>query len=116
MNLTAANTAIVLDSTADFPEGPERFPNWRTVPLYVNFGDTSYRDYVDLGPDELYSRLADAPEPPRTSQPTPGDFAAVYEELSGYERILSLQLPRRRSRGRSRARRQPRRRPATPCV
>ncbi|HEY4347020.1 MAG TPA: DegV family protein [Gaiellaceae bacterium] len=92
MELTAANTAIVLDSTADFPQGPERFPNWRIVPLYVNFGETSYRDYVDLGPDELYERLVDAPQPPTTSQPTPGDFAAVYEELAGYERILSLQL------------------------
>ncbi len=92
MKLSAANTAIVLDSTADFPEGGERYPNWRIVPLYVNFGGTSYRDYVDLGPDELYSRLADAPQPPTTSQPTPGDFLAVYEELAGYERILSLQL------------------------
>ena len=58
MNLTAENTAIVLDSTADFPEAPERFPNWRVVPLYVRFGDESYRDYVDLGPDEFYARLA----------------------------------------------------------
>jgi len=46
MNLTATNTAIVLDSTADFPEAPKRFPNWRVVPLYVLFGDQSYRDYV----------------------------------------------------------------------
>ena len=63
------------------------------MPLYVNFGDESYRDYVDLGPDEFYARLADAAEPPTTSQPTPGDFLAVYEELApDYERILSLQL------------------------
>jgi len=93
MNLTAANTAVVLDSTADFPDAPERFPGWRVVPLYVNLGGRSYRDYVDLGPDELYARLASAATPPTTSQPTPGDFLAVYEELAGrYERILSLQL------------------------
>jgi DegV family protein with EDD domain len=93
VRLTAANTAIVLDSTADFPQGPERFSNWRIVPLYVNFGAMSYRDYVDLGPDEFYARLPDAPEQPTTSQPTPGDFLAVYEDLAGaYERIYSLQL------------------------
>jgi DegV family protein with EDD domain len=93
VRLTAANTAIVLDSTADFPAGVERFPNWRMVPLYVNFGETSYRDYVDLGPDEFYARLSDALEPPTTSQPTPADFLAVYEELAGaYDRIYSLQL------------------------
>jgi DegV family protein with EDD domain len=92
MKLTAENTAIVLDSTADFPEGPERFPNWRIVPLYVNIGGESYRDYVDLPPDELYRRL-EAGESATTSQPTPGDFLAVYEELAPrYERIYSLQL------------------------
>jgi len=92
MNLTSENTAIVLDSTADFPEGPERFPNWRIVPLYVNIGGESYRDYVDLPPAELYRRL-EAGESATTSQPTPGDFVAVYEELAPrYERIYSLQL------------------------
>jgi DegV family protein with EDD domain len=93
VKLTGSNTAIVLDSTADFPEARERFSNWRVVPLYVRFGERSYRDYVELGPDEFYARLADAPEPPRTAAPAPGDFAAVYEELTGrYERVLSLQL------------------------
>lgn len=92
MELTAANTAIVLDSTADFPEGPERFRNWSIVPLYVHFGDDSYRDYVDLSPNEFYERLRAAKELPTTSQPTPGDFTAAYEGLSSYERIYSLQI------------------------
>ena len=92
MQLTAQNTAIVVDSTADFPEAPERFPNWRVVPLYVRFGDESFRDYVELGPADFYERLRAAPETPSTSQPTPGDFLAVYEELVAYERILSLHI------------------------
>ena len=92
MNLTSLNTAIVLDSTADFPEAPERFPNWRVVPLYVRFGDESYRDYVELGPTEFYARLRTASVLPTTSQPTPGDFVAAYEELGGYERVLSLHI------------------------
>jgi DegV family protein with EDD domain len=92
MDLTTANTAIVLDSTADFPEANERFPNWRMVPLYVRFGDDSRRDYVEIGPQEFYARLRTVTELPTTSQPTPGDFLAVYDELSGYERIYSLQI------------------------
>jgi DegV family protein with EDD domain len=92
MRLTAANTAIVLDSTADFPEAPERFPNWRVVPLYVRFGDESFRDYVELGPERFYERLRTAPELPTTSQPTPGDFLAVYEELGSFERVYSLHI------------------------
>jgi fatty acid kinase fatty acid binding subunit len=92
VKLTAQNTAIVLDSTADFPEAPERFPNWRVVPLYVLFGDESYRDYEELSPTEFYARLRTAPELPTTSQPTPGDFLAAYEQLSSYDRIYSLHL------------------------
>jgi DegV family protein with EDD domain len=93
MRLTAENTAIVLDSTADFPAAPDLYPGWRIVPLYVNLDGTSYRDYVDLQPAELYARLASAARPPTTAQPTPGDFFEVYEDLlPRYERILSLQL------------------------
>ena len=92
MNLTAQNTAIVLDSTADFPEAPARFPNWRVVPLYVLFGDESYRDYVELSPEAFYARLRTADQLPTTSQPTPGDFLATYEALGGYERIYSLHI------------------------
>jgi DegV family protein with EDD domain len=92
VKLTAENTAIVVDSTADFPEAPQRFSNWRIVPLYVRFGDESFRDYVELAPDDFYQRLKAAEHTPTTSQPTPGDFLAAYEELSGYERILSLHI------------------------
>jgi DegV family protein with EDD domain len=92
VNLTAENTAIVLDSTADFPEAPRRFPNWRVVPLYVLFGDESYRDYVELAPAEFYARLRTSDQLPTTSQPTPGDFVQTYEELRAYERIYSLHI------------------------
>jgi len=92
VRLSAENTAIVVDSTADFPEAPQRFANWRVVPLYVRFGDESFRDYVELGPEDFYGRLRGAAETPSTSQPTPGDFVAAYEELAGYERILSLHI------------------------
>jgi fatty acid kinase fatty acid binding subunit len=93
VNLTAANTAIVLDSTADFTDEAKRFPNWRVVPLYVRFGDESFRDYVDLGPDQFYARLRTSTVTPTTSQPTPGDFLATYEGLAGrYDRIYSLHI------------------------
>jgi DegV family protein with EDD domain len=92
VNLTADNTAIVLDSTADFPEAPQRFANWRVVPLYVRFGDESYKDYIELSPAEFYARLRTAPELPTTSQPTPGDFLETYEQLAAYDRIYSLHI------------------------
>jgi DegV family protein with EDD domain len=92
VNLTVENTAIVLDSTADFPDASEHYANWRVVPLYVNFGTQSYKDGVELTAHEFYERLRTSPEPPTTSQPTPADFLAVYEELGAYERVLSIHI------------------------
>jgi len=97
VRLTAANTAIVLDSTSDLPGAVAEFPNWRVVPLYVRFGDESFRDYVDLSPSQFYDRLRAAQSLPATSQPSPGDFAAVYDELAGYERVISLHISGRLS-------------------
>ena len=87
----------MLDSTADFPEAQERFSNMRVVPLYVAFGEDSFRDYVELDPHTFYARLRTAPTTPTTSQPTPQDFLERYEELAGYERIYSLHISSRLS-------------------
>jgi len=92
VNLTTDNTAIVLDSVSDYPEAAARFPNMRFVPLYVRFGDETYRDYVDLGPKGFYEKLRTATELPATSQPTPQDFLTAYEDLAEYERIYVLNV------------------------
>jgi DegV family protein with EDD domain len=95
VTLTTENTAIVLDSTSDYPEAAARFPNMRFVPLYVRFGDDTYRDYVELGPAEFYEKLRTSPVTPATAQPTPQDFVTAYEELGSYERIYSLHVSSR---------------------
>jgi DegV family protein with EDD domain len=92
VNLTIENTAVVLDSTSDYPEAPARFPNMRFVPLYVRFGDDTYRDYVELSPAEFFEKLRSSSVLPATSQPTPQDFVATYDELAGYERIYSVHV------------------------
>ncbi|MFL5954130.1 MAG: DegV family protein [Gaiellaceae bacterium] len=93
MTLTAENTAVVLDSTSDFADASQRFPNFRVVPLYVLFGGESLKDYVDITPDRFYERLRASADLPTTSQPTPGDFLAAYEELAPqYENIRVLTI------------------------
>jgi fatty acid-binding protein DegV len=80
MELTTDNTAVVLDSTSDYPEAPTRFPNMRFVPLYVRFGDDTYRDHGSRR-RVLRSVLA---RHVMTSQPTLQDSVAAYEELAAY--------------------------------
>jgi len=73
---------IVTDSTADLPPALAEELGVTVVPLYVRFGDETYRDRIDITEDKFYQRLLNDPIHPSTSQPTPQDFANVYHELS----------------------------------
>ena len=52
------------------------------VPLYVRFGEDIYRDRVDITTEEFYHRLVNEATLPSTTQPTPNDFAEVYDKLA----------------------------------
>jgi DegV family protein with EDD domain len=68
--------AIVTDSTSDIEPAKAREQGITVVPLFVIFGDRSYKDYVELSRAEFYRKLQNEPVLPITSQPT----AAMYEE------------------------------------
>ena len=73
--------AVVTDSTSDIPS--EMAAEWgiRVIPCYINFGDESFLDQVQLSRDEFYQRLTTATVPPTTAAPPPGLFAEAYTEL-----------------------------------
>jgi len=84
---------IVTDSTADLPPQLAMDLGVTIVPVYVRFGDQIYRDRVDISEDEFYQRLLHDPVHPSTIQPTPQDFADVYQKLSlEAEGIISIHL------------------------
>jgi DegV family protein with EDD domain len=86
--------ALVTDSTAYLPADVVAEQGITVVPLYVNFGDESYRDNVDILPDDFYARLPTAKVMPSTSQPSRGDFATVYQRLAdqGATAIISIHI------------------------
>lgn len=87
------NIKIVTDSTADLPRELAEDLGITVVPLYVRFGNETYRDRVDISEDEFYQRLLNDPIHPNTSQPTPQDFANVYEKLSQQaDGIISIHI------------------------
>lgn len=73
---------IVTDSTADLPSSVIEELGITVVPLYVRFGEKVYRDRVDISDEEFYQRLQHDPVHPNTTQPTPQDFAEVYQKLA----------------------------------
>ncbi len=84
---------IVTDTGADLPADMLKALDIPAVPVYIYFGDKAYKDGIDIGPDELYQRLAEGPIHPTTTQPMPVDFANLYRELAkDYDEIISIHL------------------------
>ncbi len=84
---------IITDSTCDIPDGSIGDLGIRVVPIYLRFGEKTYRDGVDIRKDEFYSMLTSSPIYPATSQPNPEDFASVYKEYCGTaDGIVSIHI------------------------
>ena len=85
---------IVTDSTCDLPEGVVTEHGITVVPLYINFGDQSYLDGVELSRQEFYERLPDYESPPTTAAPGPEMFRRTYERLAdeGATEVLSIHI------------------------
>ena len=85
---------IVSDSTAGLAPEYIRQHRIRIVPLYIEMEGKTYRDGIDITPEEFYARLPHCDPLPVTSQPSVGDFLQVYQELAqeGVEGIISVHL------------------------
>jgi DegV family protein with EDD domain len=84
---------VITDSTSDMPEGLANELGIRVVPIYLRFGDKTYRDGVDITKDEFYSMLVSSAVHPATSQPNPEDFTSVYKEYcDNVEGIVSIHI------------------------
>lgn len=66
--------AIVSDTAADLADVILDRHRIALVPLQVTFGDRTFKDRVELRPEEFYTRLRESKQLPTTSQPSPGDF------------------------------------------
>lgn len=85
--------AIITDSTAYLPANYVEEFGVTVVPLTLQWDGASYRDGVDILPDEFYTRLSDSKTLPTTSQATVNDFTQVYKKLmdEGFD-ILTLPI------------------------
>jgi DegV family protein with EDD domain len=75
-----AAVAVVTDSTSELDPAMQARYGVDVVPLFVNFGDTRYRDTIDLSRDDFYRKLHDEAALPTTSQPTSAMFEDVFRE------------------------------------
>ncbi len=85
---------IVTDSTCDLP--PPYYDEYQiaVVPVSIQFGNESYLDGVTIDRPTFYRKIEEMGLVPKTSQPSPGQFAEVYRAFAqqGYDTILSLHI------------------------
>lgn len=91
--MTKKPIAWVVDSTAYVSPVLANHPDVFVVPLNIHFGQEQYADGIDLTTTELYDRIRNAEEFPKTSQPAAGEFATLYEKISeAYESIIAVHV------------------------
>jgi len=73
---------VVTDSCSDITPQLAQELGINVVPLYVQFGDETYRDNVDLSTEEFYHKLEISKIHPTTSTATPAEFANLFNKLA----------------------------------
>lgn len=85
--------AIMTDSTAYIPVELRKKLHIHMVPLSVVFGDSSYREEIDITTEQFYQKVRGAEKLPTTSQPSVGDVVEKLEELAkDYDAVISIHI------------------------
>jgi len=84
---------IVTDGAADMP------PEWgekyaiHTIPINIQFGETTYLQFIDLDFESFYKKVTETKMVPKTAQPSPHQFIEFYKEIAQEgDTILSIHV------------------------
>jgi DegV family protein with EDD domain len=85
---------IVTDSACDLPKELIQQYQINVVPLYINIGNKSYLDGVEMGHEAFYSGLENFEHHPQTAAPGPDTFEKYYNSISNEndDEILSIHV------------------------
>ena len=72
---------IVADSSCDLPFDLVKEYDISIVPLNLELNGTRYKEGIDISAEELWDKMRNSPKLPKTSQPSPGEFARIFTEL-----------------------------------
>jgi DegV family protein with EDD domain len=89
-----SKVSIVTDSVASIPETLLEKLKINIVPYFIHWGEDTYRDLVTIHRKSFYLQLAAAKFPPKTANPSPGDYSKIYQEIAqaGTTEIVSIHM------------------------
>lgn len=89
--MTTQKIAIVTDSTAYIPASALKGLDITVIPVWLLWDGERYRDNVDIDSPTFYNRLKTSKTLPTSSQPTPGEFVTLFEQLSEtHDHIIAI--------------------------
>ncbi len=85
---------ILTDSTCDLPASYFREYAIGVVPINIQFGNETFEEGISIDQTTFYKKVDALGIIPKTSQPSPAQFVAVYRQIAqqGYDTILSLHV------------------------
>jgi DegV family protein with EDD domain len=84
---------IVTDGAADMPPEWEKEFDIQIIPINIQFGEKTYLQTVDLDNDGFYKMVDETKTIPKTSQPSPHQFAEFYKKIAKKgDTILSIHV------------------------
>lgn len=82
---------IITDSGADI--APNSDPDITILPMTITFGETEYKDGIDITTREFYEKLIENDELPTTSLVSPAAFEDAYSEaISNDEQVIVITI------------------------
>lgn len=91
--MTMKKIAWLVDSSAYMSNTLKEHPDVYVISLNIHFGLDQFVDGVDLTSEQLYNRIRNGTDSIKTSQPSAGEFAVLYEKLSQeYDSIIAIHV------------------------
>lgn len=84
---------IIVDGSADMPEGWAEAHKFSILPMPIQIGDTTYYQGVDITPDLFYDLVGVQGKKPQTAAPSPSRISAFIESVSEVgDTVLSINV------------------------
>lgn len=83
--------AWVTDSTASLDQELKQHSDLYAVPMSILLDGEQFLDHIDLTSEQLFQRLKSLKSPPKTSQPSVGEFKQLFDRLKrDYDVIVPI--------------------------
>ena len=84
---------IVTDGAADLPPGWDKQYGINVIPINIHFGEKTFLQYEELDNEGFYKLVDETKKIPKTSQPSPHQFAEFYKKIARVgDTILSIHV------------------------